>query len=317
MKNKHYCKKLGLTLIALAMSSSIQAKGLLDELINKAVYKIEEALLKDKPVTNATEKSHKNSAEILNINSIPEVFHGTWGWVEGQTNRCQDEDGMGLFVIDAKSIGGYEMQYALKKQIQSLNNGKKFVGQFEDDSGYGSGGTNATLELNLIGTENLRFDAFDGLLVKCSASDKDKREAKSSAENPAQPYNYSDYPASNIYTGKPAKLNLASNKMASLFKTRLSQGLRDGVNFSGSYTVVEWGCGGGCIGGALVDVRTGKVIDLPNDIQEGGVYFDYQKNSSLFVVKPMDDGRENGEPPRFTSKVTYYNWNGNSFIKLN
>lgn len=175
MKNKHYCKKLGLTLIALAMSSSIQAKGLLDELINKAVYKIEEALLKDKPVTNATEKSHKNSAEILNINSIPEVFHGTWGLVEGQTNRCQDDMGMGVFSIDATSFSGYEMNYAFKTQIQELSNGV-FVGRFKNDSGYGEPNEEVDMEFSLIGSDKLNWDG--NLLVKCSAFDKAKREQR-------------------------------------------------------------------------------------------------------------------------------------------
>ena len=59
MKNKHHCKKLGLTLVALAMSSSIQAKGLLDVLIDKAVDKVSEV------VNQNTSQVNSESSESL------------------------------------------------------------------------------------------------------------------------------------------------------------------------------------------------------------------------------------------------------------
>lgn len=154
-------------------------------------------------------------------------------------------------------------------------------------------------------------------------------QASASVRSATSQYNYSDYPITNIYTGKPAKLNLASNKNARSFKTRLNEGLQDGVNFAGSYSIVTWGCGTECMAGAMVNVQTGQVIDLPEVGFEQGI----QKDSALYVVNPNPDepainpatgeadiDYETGKPyPRYPSyaETNYYQWNGDSFIKLN
>jgi hypothetical protein len=163
--------------------------------------------------------------------------------------------------------------------------------------------------------------------IQASASNDTSKTSRTEATT--SQYNYSDYPITNIYTGKPAKLNLASNKNARSFKTRLNEGLQDGVNFAGSYSIVTWGCGTECMAGAMVNVQTGQVIDLPEVGFEQGI----QKDSALYVVNPNPDepainpatgeadiDYETGKPyPRYPSyaETNYYQWNGNSFIKLN
>src|SRR2546423_8261349 len=62
-----------------------------------------------------------------------------------------------------------------------------------------------------------------------------------------------------VYKGKSAPLNLKSAKGANTFRTRLREGAKEGVNFAGHYTLVEWGCGAGCLDVGIIDVKTGTV----------------------------------------------------------
>lgn len=73
-------------------------------------------------------------------------------------------------------------------------------------------------------------------------------------------YSFEKYPAK-VYTGKKAPLKLGDWKM---FKTRLKDAHADGkVGFGGNYIVSLWGCGTGCLSGAMIDKRTGKIYGLP------------------------------------------------------
>lgn len=73
-------------------------------------------------------------------------------------------------------------------------------------------------------------------------------------------YRFEKYPAK-VYTGKKAPLKLGDWTM---FKTRLRQTHADEqIGFAGNYMVATWGCGAGCLSGAMIDKRTGKVYGLP------------------------------------------------------
>ncbi|MFC0819544.1 hypothetical protein [Moraxella marmotae] len=73
-------------------------------------------------------------------------------------------------------------------------------------------------------------------------------------------YSFENYPAK-IYQGKKAALQLGDWKM---FRTRLRETHKDGqIDFAGNYMVSIWGCGAGCVTGAMIDKRTGKVYGLP------------------------------------------------------
>ena len=330
MKNKHHCKKLGLTLVALAMSSSIQAKGLLDVLIDKAVDKVAEAVLNDKPTVEAMSRS-RNDTDNLKENTIPAILYGRWGLAEG--NRCENSIDMGMgsgnIMISANEFSGGEMSYVFKSQIQGLSSGV-FIGRFVEEADPEA---QVDMEFRLIDTESLYLEG--SLYSKCDDSATEQKEGASDVDSDTkqtvtvtQPYKFSDYPVSRIYSNEPAKLNLASNKNASAFKTRLKEGLQDGMNFAGSYVIVTWGCGTECMSGAMVDVSTGSVIDLP----EVGLEQGFQKDSSLYVVNPNPDepainpetGKADIDPDtgkpysRYPSyaETNYYQWNGKQFIKL-
>ena len=76
-------------------------------------------------------------------------------------------------------------------------------------------------------------------------------------------YRFENYPAP-LYIGKPAKLDYKSDPIAKLFKTRITEAYQQGeIGFGGNFVVAMWGCGTGCISGAMADKRTGRVYPLP------------------------------------------------------
>jgi hypothetical protein len=70
---------------------------------------------------------------------------------------------------------------------------------------------------------------------------------------------FEDFPAVEIFKGKPARVDLGSHPDAHRFRTRLTQGAAKGPNFAGHFTVVMWHCGTSCQTMALVDAKTGPV----------------------------------------------------------
>jgi hypothetical protein len=89
------------------------------------------------------------------------------------------------------------------------------------------------------------------------------------------------------------------------FRTRLTGSLRGGVNFAGHYIVAGWGCGTGCISGAIIDARDGRVYwpeqfhSLATGTTPDGGYVDepvrYQRNSRLLIITGVPgQASENG-----------------------
>ena len=64
------------------------------------------------------------------------------------------------------------------------------------------------------------------------------------------------------YKGKPAAavLKTAEDRR---FRTMIRTGAATGPNFAGHFTVVEWGCGAGCVAAVVVDAATGEIHRAP------------------------------------------------------
>lgn len=97
------------------------------------------------------------------------------------------------------------------------------------------------------------------------------------------PYKFEDYPINNNLQGKQAPLNLKSHPRGLQFKTVISNAYKEGPNFAGHYTVAEWGCGTSCQNHAIVDNRSGNIIDAEIGSSYG---VEYKLDSQLFVVNP-------------------------------
>lgn len=109
-------------------------------------------------------------------------------------------------------------------------------------------------------------------------------------------------------------VNLSNNPNAYKFRTVLTEGAKQGVNFAGHYTIVTWGCGTSCQVLAVIDRQTGQVY-FPEIVASVG--FDYKIYSSLLIVNPSQNLQEVPEEYRQNyGQTTYYKWENNQFIPL-
>ena len=133
---------------------------------------------------------------------------------------------------------------------------------------------------------------------------------------------FSSYPAI-VEKARAKSINFRNNAAARTFKTRLSDALRDGINFAGHYIVAGWGCGTGCISGAIIDARNGNVYwplplyALASGFKPDGNYVDepvvYRKNSRLLIITGSPGVKDN-EKEKPNGKY-FYEWRDND-LKL-
>ncbi|MCO6512565.1 MAG: hypothetical protein J5I65_17410 [Aridibacter famidurans] len=121
-----------------------------------------------------------------------------------------------------------------------------------------------------------------------------------------------------VWKGTPRAVNLSSHKDARMFRTRLTEAQKEGVNFAGHFILTYWGCGTNCLVGALIDAKTGRVffpeqmaglgVGLPGtDIEAEALEF--RKDSSMLIVRgALSDDEEIG--------THYLAWEGGRFRKL-
>jgi len=121
---------------------------------------------------------------------------------------------------------------------------------------------------------------------------------------------FKDFPVGRVFKGRPASVDLSSDKQARKYRTILRDGAKSGTNFAGHYTIVIWGCGTSCQQFAIVDAQTGKVhfsTELPY-VSWGGLEensgLQFRPDSRLLVVY----GHRMGEDP---AGVFFYEWDGN------
>ncbi len=114
----------------------------------------------------------------------------------------------------------------------------------------------------------------------------------SSNENPAlydqyritlQQYETSGaYAINDLYGGKLSPLDEASHNDIGKYKTLLHEGLKQGINFAGKYTVVRISCGTHCQEHYVVDRQSGKVLDKI----QSRIGAKFSPNSRLFILNP-------------------------------
>ena len=112
------------------------------------------------------------------------------------------------------------------------------------------------------------------LLVSCLETTKKNTES----ENPT--------PANSEIKGKAA-INFESDPVARRYGTVISEKYNElDVNFATYYIITTWGCGSGCVSGAMVDTRDGSVYPMPADEQWGGngTYIDSKKESNMLAT---------------------------------
>ena len=82
----------------------------------------------------------------------------------------------------------------------------------------------------------------------------------------APKYDFARYSSGKIYQGKRAAVKMPKQLKNFLgndrFKTIYKEVKQGKIDFASYYVTASWGCGTGCLSGALVDVRDGKMYEL-------------------------------------------------------
>lgn len=102
-----------------------------------------------------------------------------------------------------------------------------------------------------------------------------------------------------VYQGKIAKAKITSDTQ--MHKTRFRALSQQKVNFAGHYVVDWFGCGTNCIGGVMLDARTGKtdyfptgaIAMCPSESDENDdKQMQFHANSRLFALQSLREDPE-------------------------
>ena len=116
------------------------------------------------------------------------------------------------------------------------------------------------------------------------------------------------------------RIDFRNSPGASAFQTRLRDALRGGVNFGGRYVIAAWGCGTGCVSGAVIDARSGRV-HFPKEFNALAVAYsndeyadplEYRKNSRMLILRGVP-GTASDSDPDGESGTYYYEWRNEKF----
>ncbi|MCA2372489.1 hypothetical protein ATU3B_12730 [Agrobacterium genomosp. 3 str. CIP 111-78] len=98
------------------------------------------------------------------------------------------------------------------------------------------------------------------------------------------------FPVSGIYSG-PVRLpdfNRRDRDFAT-FRTRISNGMKAGVNFSGHYAITQIGCGSSCSIAFVSDLKTGQQFRFPYGGEEAGpMTLKHSADSRLLIATRRD-----------------------------
>ncbi|TCP80790.1 hypothetical protein C8J31_11430 [Rhizobium sp. PP-CC-2G-626] len=100
----------------------------------------------------------------------------------------------------------------------------------------------------------------------------------------------SDYPSRGELKGKTSLPDFKNrDRDFNAFRTRIRDGMKQGPNFAGHYSVIQFGCGTGCSGVVVADNRTGQPAWFPRG-GEDNMYLDllFQLDSRLLAAQWLD-----------------------------
>ncbi|WP_318874286.1 hypothetical protein RWA02_02660 [Sinorhizobium meliloti] len=99
-----------------------------------------------------------------------------------------------------------------------------------------------------------------------------------------------DYPSQGRMIGKTILPDFKGrDREFNTFRTRIRNGMSEGPNFAGHFSVIQIGCGTGCSGVIVGDNKTGRPSRFPRG-GEANMYLDlaYQLNSRLLAAQWLD-----------------------------
>ncbi|OAE47862.1 hypothetical protein [Agrobacterium tumefaciens] len=99
------------------------------------------------------------------------------------------------------------------------------------------------------------------------------------------------FPVSGIYSG-PTRLPdfKGRDRDFATFRTRITNGMKAGVNFSGRYAITQIGCGSSCSIAVVSDLRTGQQFAFPYGGEEAGPMTLKHSAGSQLLIATWRDG---------------------------
>ena len=134
---------------------------------------------------------------------------------------------------------------------------------------------------------------------------------------------FEDFAVNSSFQGKPARPVLGASQA---FRTEIFEGAAKGPNFAGHYTIIEWGCGSGCIAFAIVDAVSGRIyypipfdaLALPYQGTATGREYkglEYRLNSALLVADGCPENENTSVSETLKNCATrYYKWDQKRFV---
>jgi len=136
---------------------------------------------------------------------------------------------------------------------------------------------------------------------------------------------FEDFPETERWAGSPPKVML-DRPVVRMFRGQFRYAALQPPNFAGHYRIAIWGCGTQCLEGGMIDLATGKVIELPTSLRgEGGEYWmlcfsafqpsgiESRPNSRLLEIRCANiTGKDGGAYLR----TSYFVFENDSFRKI-
>jgi len=132
---------------------------------------------------------------------------------------------------------------------------------------------------------------------------------------------FQDFPAGPIYAGPKAPLHLQPGTDAWLYRTTLRRGYEStAINFAANYVVITWGCGSPCQTSAIVDARSGHVVQFGIVTAVGAKH---RPESQLFIEDDPQDAIQflASSPTQMdiwypAAWSRYYRWDGHRLFLI-
>jgi hypothetical protein len=110
------------------------------------------------------------------------------------------------------------------------------------------------------------------------------------ARNAVELLSFGDYPASGVYRGTIKFPDFRGrDKADAIYRTRITEAMREGPNFAGKYTLIQIGCGTGCRFYPIGDVETGHTMPFPLGGEDYGHLDLYFRLESALVLAVWDN----------------------------
>lgn len=117
-----------------------------------------------------------------------------------------------------------------------------------------------------------------------------------------------------VFNGKLSDPDFSTNEEARMFKNRITEACKEGINFGGYYTLVYWGCGTACQYGVIVNRKTGEIIDG----YQSSLGSEFKKESNSIIFNSNIVEGDSGYVPLYQfKKFELKKWENNLFVNYN